>query len=161
MMWVFYILAVIGTMMAWNFLHEASHILMTKLVVGAKNVEIHPYLHFSDGSFYWSRSKWSYEKSPTVHQRTAIYMAPRIVDILFITLMAITCLSHSNFAIFWLIFCAGGLVDLLVGSLGIGKNTDLIKTSEILSINPWWIRVFGLIFFTQGLFILLSLLFIL
>lgn len=161
MIWVFYILAIIGTIMAWNFLHEISHIIMAKLLVGAKNVEIHPYPHFSDESFYWSRSKWSYEESPTIYQKAAIYMAPRIIDILFIALMVITCLSHSSFAIFWLIFCAGGVVDLFVGSLGIGENTDLIKTSKILNISPWWFRVSGLIFFTQGLFILLSLLFML
>ena len=159
MIWLLYALAALGTWLAWNVIHEMSHVLMAKALVGLKKWKIYPYPHKSDGNFYWARTSWQSVDKPTRFQKAAIHLAPRIPNIIFIVLMALACMASSALAIFWLIFCSGALVDLLVGSLGIGKYTDLKIAARQLWISPWWLRVAGLVAFSQGAFILFMLIF--
>ena len=73
--------------------------------------------------------------------------------------MSLICMGYHPLAIFWLIFCSGALVDLLVGSFGISDRSDLKRASAALDISPWWLRVGGIVAFSQGAFIMFMLLF--
>lgn len=157
MIWLIYVLAVIGTWLAWNVIHEMSHVLMAKALVGLKTWKIYPYPHKVGDNFVWARSRWKFIEKPTCHQKAAIHLAPRIPNIVFILLMAVVCMAQSPLAMFWLIFCGGALVDLFTGSLGISKFSDLKITSCQLGISPWWLRIAGMVACTQGalLFVML------
>ncbi len=158
MIWLLYALAVIGTWLAWNVIHEMSHVLMAKALVGLKSWKIFPYPHKVGDNFVWARSTWRSLEAPTRHQKAAIHLAPRIANIVFMVLMAAVCLSHSPLAVFWLIFCGGAIIDLFTGSLGISKYSDLKIDARQLNISPWWLRVAGMVACTQGVFLFVMLL---
>ena len=51
----------------------------------------------------------------------------------------------------WLIFWGAGLIDLLVGSLGISPYSDLRRAAESLNINPYILRVIGFALITLSI----------
>lgn len=140
----------------WNIIHESSHLLMARLHWKFKSWGMKPYPHilnFKDGTkqFYFARC-WFYVADgeslfSTNKERNRIDLAPRISNLCAIMFTYIYCLFISNKYLLTIIllFCFCGIIDLFVGSLGIGKNSDLKKVSTRMEISLWWFRIPGII----------------
>ena len=128
---------VICVYITWAFLHEMSHVLVAKWVVGITDYSIVLYPHKHDGKWYWARSSYVFSQEPTVEQRACVFFAPRLLS-------SVACLAFvfgSIIGNWWYIFWLGGVVDHFIGSLGIGGHSDLYRTAMYAGTTRGYLRV--------------------
>jgi hypothetical protein len=143
MIYILYVLFLIPIILFWNLLHEFSHLGMARIFTKFKSWSIIPYPHYSNNNFYFARSTYSYEEELNPIKKALISLAPRIPNII-----AVLFILLSFFIIpinYLMLLYLGGAVDLIVGSLGINEKSDLKKVANNLNINPWILRIPGLI----------------
>lgn len=139
-----YVITAIASIFIWNVIHEMSHILMAMIVGNIKDWSIKPYPHIKNGNFIFAGAEWTWiEPIPNREGKAFVGIAPRIANILAAFLSIIGIVLTGMFQIIWLILCFAGMVDLIVGSLGISETSDLKKVSSNLEISPWWLRISG------------------
>lgn len=151
MIWVLYCFAILVSWFLWNIIHEASHVLAAKIFGDVKSWTIKPYPHKNNGSFRFAGAYWTWDGDPPADgARGFIDLAPRIMDVVAIELLIVALFISGPAQILLLIFCAGGIIDLFVGSIGYSENSDLKKAAKRLDINPWKIRISGFVFCLLG-----------
>jgi hypothetical protein len=146
-----YVLAAIVIWPLWLVIHEMSHIAAARMVGPLKSWAIKPYPNKADdGHWRFASAKWTWEEEPTPTQRGLVSLAPRVPNLAAIMLILATFFLTGIAKVLLLIFCAAGVIGLVVGSIGSTKNSDLQKGAEKLEINPWAIRVVGLVISLAG-----------
>lgn len=126
-------------LLLWAYIHELCHVIMAKKLLGATDCKIIPYPHYYEGHWYFARTQWVVMPEKISDKYMAItLLAPRIPNLIAVTVFSL----YDNS--FWLVFWGVGLLDLFVGSLGITKQSDLRRGSELLGISPWWLRISGM-----------------
>ncbi len=134
------ILAIVPIFLIWVSIHEYSHLLMAKLLVGVVDYKIWLLPHKVNGNFYFGRVVFIPKKELTPKQEVCVLMAPRIMGLVALILFPLIGLHIP------LLFCLiilGGLLDWAHGFMGGHKETDINRTAEILKINIGWLRAFG------------------
>jgi len=108
--------------------------------------------------FVWAAVGYQFVRYPSPRGWAVIALAPRVPDLVAATLLPLTCVVPQCFALPWAAYCAGGVVDLVVGSLGISPASDLRESALMLDVSPWWFRVPGLLVAAISVAVTISLL---
>lgn len=129
----------------WATLHELSHAYFVRRYAPIEKINFYLYPHKHDGKFYWARVQWFYKKDVkiniTPNQMALIYFAPRWADGLACVMFCLTGLLTGPLQWVWAVLWLGGIIDLVVGSFGIRKFSDLEGYSHHWGINPWVFRI--------------------
>jgi len=111
------------TYVAWTYIHEYAHLLMTKRFVEVKSFSIKAYPHNHPTlGFVFGSVSYDYEETLTDYQLAWCSFAPRIPDLIGCVLFT---LDVSN--PFYLVFFGGALVDLVRGSLPLRPTSDICR----------------------------------
>jgi len=156
MIWL-YCLAAVVSWVLWNVIHEMSHVMAANLVGNVKSWKIKPYPHKYNGKFRFAGAYWIWDgPSPAKEAQGLISLAPRLSNFVAIELAFLTFLLSGTAKMFLLIFCAAGVIDLIVGSIGYSDGSDLRKAADKLEVNPWRIRAIGLAISAIGIIIIIA-----
>jgi len=122
-----------------------SHIIVAKLIGNVKSWTIKPYPNKSaDGRWRFASANWTWDgEKPSQGKLGLISLAPRVTGFIAVELVLITFFLTGIAKMLLLIFCAAGVVDMIVGSIGKSPFSDLKVAAKKLGINPWKIRVAG------------------
>jgi len=143
------LVAIIVTFFVWSVIHELAHVLMAKLLTDVTDWKIKPYpqmVETNDGKryFVWALSMWTYKGEVTDRQTAAIYLAPRIPDVVAAGLLQLYwIMPPSVWTLLFVVFCIGGIVDLAVGSAGRSDLADVTKASKALGMPQWILSAIG------------------
>jgi len=142
--WILLVLELPVVWFIWTALHELSHVAVAKMFLNIVKVNYWLYPHYDNNNFYFARVQYFHDIAEISRTKEAlIYLAPRFMNLI----AAISFVFFSYFPVpwnfVWLIFWGAGLVDFIVGSLGISPYSDLRKASEALQISPDVLRVCG------------------
>lgn len=129
------------TFIVWATVHELAHLVAAIYVRRGQRLtywRIRPYPHRTPWGWVWASVDYEFDGlfHPTVGEAVTVFLAPRAPD-----LLAVLVLPFVPWP--WAVLVGGGLVDLAVGSLGIGEHTDLRQAARMLDISPWWLRLPG------------------
>ena len=120
--------AVPAAFLLWGLIHELSHFVGARLTVGASEPRLWLWPHFHEGKFYWTRIQYRVPRIPTPPETRIVLMAPRLPDLLAAGALPLMPLVGAPLWAWALL--AGGVVDLAVGSMGIGEHTDLRRAAR-------------------------------
>jgi len=138
------ILLAIASYFAWSYIHEMSHILAAKKTVGITKYELKIFPHVDPvAGWRWAACRYWMKRQPTDKEEAQISLAPRIPDSLAVIMFIFTGFMTGWPALLWGVFWGAGLVDLIVGSLGISQHSDLQRGANKLKWNPWALRISG------------------
>src|SRR5574343_1712300 len=111
----------------WVLIHEFSHIITAKALVGIIYWKIIPYPHRDENGTLWFARCFYYTKtSADKLSQAAIAWAPRIPGAI-ATILFPVAVYLSNWEL--TILLAGGMIDMVVGSVGRNPESDLQKAS--------------------------------
>lgn len=134
----------------WVGIHEISHMVMAKILLQGSNFELHllPSYHLDRGwVFGYCRCRYSIDAS--TWKQGVFFLAPRIPNIL--AAIALQFVYPTTMASLALVIIIGaGLIDLIVGSLGISPISDLQRASTLFNISPWYLRIGGSLVFVAS-----------
>jgi len=144
---IFPILAIIPTFLFWAWAHEFCHLLAHK-VCGADGTYVIKVLpHKWRDKWYFARLHWVQYFIPpgglTPTQRGFIEIAPRFVDLLAVIALPFAILFPGVLCWMWIVFWGGGIIDLIVGSIGWSERSDLRQGASWFEISPWILRTVG------------------
>jgi len=128
----------------WLLLHEASHLVAVHLSVGLSSWHIYLWPAKIDGHWVFGYSTWECKQPTSPEQKGMICLAPRAVDLVGAVGFGLTPLFSGVGFIVWGVLFGAGVVDLIVGSLGISPISDLRKASEVFAWSPWRLRLAGI-----------------
>lgn len=143
----------------WNTLHELSHFLVLKIYLRSASAEFTLWPHKNEGKFYWGRVRYFYNGlPPTPPQQAWVSFAPRWLNMLALLCFPLGTLFGPWGALVWMTIWGGGIIDGLVGSMGINDHSDMPRYAKIWKIERWAFRVagwsLGISSFTTGLSLL-------
>ena len=144
-----FLVASLVTFFVWSVIHEMAHVLMAKILINVTDWSIRPYPHIyedDDGKryFVWALSMWTYQGEVTSKQTAAIYLAPRIPDVIAACLLQLYWIMPQSFlTLLLVVFGIGGIVDLVVGSVGRSDISDITRASKALGIPQWILSAVG------------------
>lgn len=156
MIYVYYTLTAIVTFFAWALIHEMSHVIALKKTVGLQSYKLFLYPHMHNKRFYWARIRYMPTYQPSSKQQFIISMAPRVPDYVGVLLLSLIAwfVAPALWSELLVLFLAGSLVDLFVGSLGISKSSDLQVASRAVgskfSVWNWRVAQAFLLTFTTA-----------
>lgn len=133
----------------WAFLHELAHATFVKLFVKNASItyKIYPHIEKKIG-FVWASISWTYPQSSslTLNQRGWISFAPRIIDSIgiLLTIALDLLITEQSYKLPILILTGGSIFDLLWGSIGYNKNSDLRRYSDYWNWDYKWPRIIGI-----------------
>lgn len=133
------ILTIIISIFLWSIIHEFSHLLVILFLSKVKSWNIKLYPHKYNKEFRFAGIYWRWKKVPNSFRIALIMLAPRVPDLIASALLI------KSWHYILMIFLFGGVVDLFIGSLGVGKYSDTRQAASKFNINPWIIRIPGLI----------------
>ncbi len=150
MHWAIYPFLLIGAYFVWAGIHEVSHYLVARRLFDVVWVKFRLYPHYNRSlkTFYWAAVYYSPDSCgflTRIEDAGKVSLAPRIPDVMAAILLTAAGILPAPWGIVWGVFLGAGLVDLLVGSIGISKNSDLQRVSRWLNLDPWWLRAAGLV----------------
>lgn len=132
----------------WTVIHEASHLAAARALGPLRDVELWLYPHRDErGNFFFARVKWRWDPPlrPSPLQVAAVVLAPRLADLLgAVGFVLCAAFVPAPWLLAALALTGGALVDLFVGSLGVGELTDLRRASTVLDLSPWLLRGVGM-----------------
>jgi hypothetical protein len=130
---------------AWLLIHEFSHLLMAKKLIGVNKWKMKLYPHRAEDSSLRFGAVWYWmNRQPSSKEHAAILLAPRIPNVLASILFIFGAVLSGYLATIWFIFWGAGIIDLVYGSIGISKLSDLKRASEAVNKNHWHLRLAGL-----------------
>jgi len=139
-----YIIIITLSFFLHAYIHELSHLYMTKALVGVNSHRIRLYPHIDEHlGFVWASVYVDRKSEPTKLHAGLIYFAPRIANIIFILLFATISLLSFEISVYIKIIIGASAIDLFIGSLGLSERSDLRMYSKFWSISPWLPRVAG------------------
>ena len=118
-----FVLYSILTYFVWAYIHEYSHLLVARKLVGVKSYEMKLYPHKSETlGFVFASVSYVFKKQRiSLEERARISFAPRIADSVAIIVFPFT----SDLDLFWIILVGGGLVDTIRGSFIFSPTSDI------------------------------------
>lgn len=134
------VLAIIPIFLIWVSIHEYSHLLMAKWLVGVSEYKIWLLPHKMNGNFYFGRVVFIPKKELTDRQEVLVLMAPRIMGLVALILFPLIGLHVPPIVCLLLL---GGLIDWFHGFMGGNKETDIDRTAKLLNIDIGWLRFIG------------------
>jgi hypothetical protein len=135
---VFEVVLILATYFLWSTIHEAAHVATAHILVGVRKWTIIPVPHLKDGRWFWARAEYWPKDVPDERQRGLIAMAPRLPDFAAMLIMPFVPWP-------WTVLAAGAWVDMAVGAIGVGENSDLQRAVRGLKIGAWSLRLFYLL----------------
>ena len=135
----------IPTYFLWAAIHEYSHVIAYHLLykVHSYSVKLYPHKHL--GSFRFAGYSVWLGDPETKENKWKTALAPRVMDLVACFFFPFCLLFSGTVQLVLLTLVGGGLVDLFIGSLGIRKQSDLVKASDSLDIPNNVLRVWGLV----------------
>jgi len=130
----------------WALLHEVAHLTAVRMFRNVSWYRIVPAPHWNDaGAFQWASVEWTHTGEPlTPGEAAVVKLAPRAPDLLAALLTPVVAAYVETWVgAIPLVLIGAGLVDLLIGSLGISPASDLRVASEALQWPPMKLRVLG------------------
>lgn len=147
-MWVFIITAVAAAFPAyllWSAIHELSHVGMVATTAGVKSWSIRLLPHRIDGRFYWASARWETKRDPTPTEKAYIYLAPRIGGLAAVIMFPFFgAIPDPLVSGLWFAVLGGGIVDLIIGSIGYSEFSDLRRAADAWETSPWALRIPGM-----------------
>lgn len=148
MIFLYYISLFIISYFLWALIHEMSHVMAAMRTVGVSWYSLRVYPHFGFGRFNWASCIYFVKKDPSRREQALISLAPRIMGTVAATLFPLSGILINSYGVDMitaipLIFLVSGILDVIVGSLGISDSSDLVIAASALQISPWKIRVAG------------------
>lgn len=144
---LFVVLAIILSFFLWATLHELFHALMIKKFIKEAKLNFKLYPHFENNNFVWASVSYSYltNLTPSDNQMGWVFFAPRIIDVIgcLLTIVLSTLVIDGPYKLIYLILAGGSIVDLLVGSIGYSKQSDLQRYCKYWNLNPFIARAVG------------------
>ena len=144
MTYVYYTGTVLATFFVWALIHEMSHVVAYKYTVGLYSYKVILYPHVYNNRFYFASMSGRAKRQPSASQQFIISMAPRVPD--YIAILAIAFLCTFTEPELWsrllVVFLAGSIIDLFVGSMGIDKGSDLqVAAGAVPKMSIWGWRL--------------------
>lgn len=137
-------ISIIGSYFAWSYIHEMSHILMAKYLVGLEWYKIKVYPHVDKRlGFVWASTRYMPKRKIESTERALISLTPRLPGIVACALAPLFVflgIFGDIPSLLWLIFWGAGVVDVITGSMGISKTSDLKRAAYELKLSPWLLR---------------------
>lgn len=136
--------ASVGIFFAWTAIHEHAHLFMAKKTVGVLKHEMKLYPHKDPKyGFRWASVQYWMPRQATPEEQYKISMAPRIPDFIAVGLLTLWLLflPVNWWTALPLGFLAGGLVDLITGTIARSPYHDLNKAAVAKGIKPWKIQL--------------------
>lgn len=143
--WVLLVLELPVVWFIWTALHELSHVALAKIFLNVVKVNYWLYPHYDNNNFYFARVQYFHDlsKDTTRLQESFIYLAPRVMNLIAAISLVFFSWLPTPWNYVWFIFWGAGLVDFIVGSLGISPYSDLRRAADALQINPYILRIGG------------------
>ena len=143
--WLFWILEIPLAWFLWTVAHEGSHVLTAQAVSNLTDIKWWLYPHRDEsGNFYFAKVQWSWDPSKVSElQNAAVYLAPRVMNTVASIMLPLAFLLPISWMVAWIIFWGAGIIDFIVGSLGISEYSDLRRSASYLKINPNTLRIIG------------------
>ena len=143
--WLLWILEIPLAWFLWTALHETSHVIAAHSFAKLTDIKWWLYPHRDEaGNFYFAKVQWNWNAEPASPIHNAIiYLAPRVMDIVAAIALPFAVIFSVPWMIAWIIFWGSGIVDFIVGSLGISEYSDLKRAATHLTIDPNIIRIIG------------------
>lgn len=127
----------------WAAIHEFSHLLMAKALVGSRLISLKLWPHWFKGTFYFASIRHDFERSPTAEQEAAIHLAPRIPGVAAAAALPFTAFLPSPWIWFVGLAVGAALIDIAVGSIGWSDRSDAKRAAAALRFSVWWVRIIG------------------
>lgn len=131
----------------WSYIHEMSHITAAKKTVGLRWYSLKIYPHIGFGRFNWASCIYWCKREPTPKEQAIISLAPRISGAIALLLLPASGLLYDGSIASGAlsIFLASGAIDVTIGSIGYGENSDLMQAASAMRVSPWKMRLVGLV----------------
>jgi hypothetical protein len=146
MFWIILFVFAVFCYVLWTAIHELSHVLMARLLVGISYWEINLIPKIKEAKLLriqFASCFYIPLKRSTKQQQAAISLAPRIPDVLGAIALPFVSLMPAPISYFMMVFFGSALVDLFVGSIGMSEESDLRKAAENIDLSPWTLRLMG------------------
>jgi len=128
----------------WSYVHEMSHIIAAKKIVGLEWYKIKLWPHKYNGSIRWASVTYAFKRKATEYERAVISIAPRIPGAVALIGMYCGFFMTGWVQIAWMMFWGAGVIDFIYGSIGYSEYSDLRKAARGFGENPWKLRLYGL-----------------
>ena len=126
----------------WALIHEFSHLIVAKRVGYVKSWHMKLWPHITNGTFRWAAVYYVLYRRLSPHNNVRIAMAPRVPDLIAATALPFAgCFNDPHAITIWLSIWGAGVINFIVGSLGISAQSDLRQAARGLLINAWELRV--------------------
>lgn len=146
MIWLRLALFGLAAFFVWAAIHELSHARAARKL-GATGFRFKLYPHLSGGRLVFACV--SYTLPAGVLDTVGVHLAPRVPDLVASLLFPLTgfqnYLEWSGWQTALAVLAAGGVVDLLVGSLGLSASSDLRRAAVRAEAPPNALRIPGLL----------------
>jgi hypothetical protein len=138
------LLLVVPCFLIWSAVHEYSHWVAAKLLLGARNPKFKLYPHKYKDTFRWASVRYTVTTDRFLPAgRALISLAPRLPGLIACTLMPVGLLLSGYLQIVWFMLFGSGVVDYMMGLIGKSPHSDLQKASAFLGMNPWRLRIYS------------------
>jgi len=142
-----YLVLLVPVYFVWVFLHEGSHVVGLKVSgIGLESwkIKILPYRSV-DGSYRFAGYTYKAKRKPNAGETVLIKLAPRLMNLVAVVLFPFGMFFSGVWSIVWFVVWGCGLIDLLVGSVGYSKSSDLVVASRAMELSPWVLRIVGFV----------------
>ena len=143
----------IPTYFLWATIHELSHVIVYHFMCKVHSWSIKPYPHKYRGSIRFAGYSVWCDSLPDKYVQWKYALAPRVMNVLAcLLLLPLTVILTGWIQVVCIVLCAGGVLDLIVGSLGIRRYSDLQIASDSLDLPYNVLRVTGLVYASVPIF---------
>jgi hypothetical protein len=126
MLYLGLLLFALFTYVAWTYIHEYAHLLMTKRFIEVKDYTIKPYPHHHPTlGFVFGSVSYDYDGELDPYELAWCSFAPRIPDIIGCAIFTLNIWNP-----FFLVFFGGAVIDLFRGSLPLRPTSDVCRYSK-------------------------------
>lgn len=142
--WTTVFLIVLQGFPTWANVHEFSHVGAARLVGPLSSWSVRGYPKKDEEGFTWASSKWTWKKVPSLGRVGAVFLAPRIPDLVACCVLPFGAGLETTWQVVaWAAFWGAGIVDLGFGSVGWSPSSDLRRAATAIGFSPWVGRVAG------------------
>lgn len=135
----------LASFFGWSYIHEISHVLMAKKLIGLQWYKLKLYPHKYKDTWRWAAVEYLPVRNATEREQAWISIAPRFPGIFAALMFVFTgFMSSGLLAVVWAILWGSGLVDMFVGSVGTSQHSDIHKAAKGFKQDPLVFRLVGL-----------------
>lgn len=132
---------VIPCYLLWCAIHEVSHYVAAKYLVGGHSPQFKLYPHKFKGHFFFASVRYTRTlfNVPSANN-FLVSMAPRLPGLAACLLTGYAAFLNGIPQILWLMFVGAGAVDYLFGLTGRSEHSDLQRAARVMKVSPWVLR---------------------